>query len=107
MRPTYGNNYHGNFLPGSLPGSVHAHHGLFRTCAIEYRSDDVTKNILFIFLHFSLLNTIYRWSMIKKQNKKQKQKTKTKTKTKQTDKKQKRKKHSPNLVEIGSWGPKI
>ena len=29
--------------------------------AIEYRSDDVTKNCL----HFSILDTMYRWSMIK------------------------------------------
>ena len=47
---------------------------------IEYRSDDVTKN--FFFLHFSLLDTMSRWSMMKNI-------------------------HSPNLVGIGSWGPEI
>ena len=47
---------------------------------IEYRSDDVTKN--FFFLHFSVLDTMYRWSMMKNI-------------------------HSPNLLGIGSWGPEI
>ena len=46
---------------------------------IEYRSDDVTKNF---FLHFSILDTMSRWSMMKNI-------------------------HSPNLVGIGSWGPEI
>ena len=46
---------------------------------IEYRSDDVTKNF---FLHFSVLDTMSRWSMMKNI-------------------------HSPNLVGNGSWGPEI
>ena len=45
--------------------------------SIEYRSDDVTKT----FLHFRILNTIYRQSMMKNL-------------------------HSPNLVGSGSWGPR-
>ena len=49
------------------------------TFPIEYRSDDVTKKL---FLHFSVLDTMSRWSMM-------------------------RNIHSPNLVGIGSWGPKI
>ena len=47
---------------------------------IEYRSDDVTKN--FFCINFSVLDTMSRWSMMKNI-------------------------HSPNLVGIGSWGPKI
>ena len=45
----------------------------------EYRSDDIT---IFFFLHFSVLDTMYQWSMMKNI-------------------------HSPNLVGIGSWGPEI
>ena len=51
----------------------------YNTPVIEYRSDDVTKNF---FLHFSVLDTMSRWSMMKNI-------------------------HSPNLVGIGSWGPEI
>ena len=46
---------------------------------IEYRSDDVTKKL---FLDFSVLDTMFRWSMMKNI-------------------------HSPNWVGIGSWGPEI
>ena len=46
---------------------------------IEYRSDDVTKELL---LDFSVLDTMYWWSMMKNI-------------------------HSPNWVGIGSWGPEI
>ena len=46
---------------------------------IEYRSDDITKNF---FSHFSVLDTMYRWSMMKNI-------------------------HSQNLVRIGSWWPEI
>ena len=52
---------------------------LHNACYIEYRSNDVTKNF---FLDFSVLDTIYRWSMMKNI-------------------------HSPNWVGIGSWGPEI
>ena len=52
---------------------------LIRAWCIEYRSDDVTKNF---FLDFSVLDTMYRWSMMKNI-------------------------HSPNWVGIGSWGPEI
>ena len=47
--------------------------------AIEYRNDDITKKL---FLYFSVLDTMYQWSMMKNI-------------------------HSPNFVGIGSWGPKI
>ena len=45
----------------------HFDNGCDITCAhcsqfIEYRSDDVTKNF---FLDFSILDTMYRWSMMK------------------------------------------
>ena len=55
---------------------------IFQVCDVpskyrEYRSDDITKNFS---LHFSVLDTMYRWSMMKNI-------------------------HSPNLVGIGSWGP--
>ena len=45
---------------------------------IKYRSDDITKT----FLYFSVVDTMYRWSIIKNI-------------------------HSPNLLRIGSWGPEI
>ena len=44
----------------------------------EYRSDDITTN----FLYFSILDIMYRWSMMKNI-------------------------HSPNVVGIGAWGPEI
>ena len=51
-----------------------------------YRSDDVTNFFFlfffFFFLHFSVLDTMYWWTMMKNI-------------------------HSPNLVGIGSWGPEI
>ena len=47
--------------------------------SIEYRSNDVTKTL---FLDFSVLDTMSRWSMMKNI-------------------------HSPNLVGIGYWGPEI
>ena len=49
--------------------------------SIEYQSDDVTKNFFFAFQHFEY-NTIHRQSMMNNL-------------------------HSPNLVEIGPWGPEI
>ena len=55
---------------------VEAYNTLF---SIEYRSDDVTKKL---FLDFSVLDTMYRWRMMKNI-------------------------HSPNWVGIGSWGPEI
>ena len=53
----------------------------FSFTLIEYRCDDITKNNFF-FLHFSVLDTMYRWRMMENI-------------------------HSPNLVGNGSWGPEI
>ena len=64
--------------PSHLPDSVKEYNRLRRKVRIEYRSDDVTKKL---FLHFSVLDTMYWWSMMKNI-------------------------HSPNLVGIGSWGPR-